>query len=85
MPVNARRVALPMRSASAGSRSARERSGESRWMSAAWTKRKGREPPGLVGFASYLMSKCAVTVLVQPPKRFQWLSPSRLGHPFRLR
>jgi hypothetical protein len=41
MPMNAFRVALPMRSASAGSRNARERSGESRWMSAAWTERKG--------------------------------------------
>ena len=42
MPRNASRVAVPTRSDRAGSRSASDRSGESRWMSAVWTKRKGK-------------------------------------------
>ena len=39
MAAKALRVAPPISSASAGSRSARVRSGESRWMSAVWTNR----------------------------------------------
>jgi hypothetical protein len=38
--LNVVRVAVPIRSARSGSRSASDLSGESRWMSAVWTKRK---------------------------------------------
>jgi len=48
MRTKARRVAFAIRSASSGLRRARERSGESRWISAAWTKRYVAILPSLV-------------------------------------
>jgi hypothetical protein len=45
IPTKALGMAFPMRPASAASRNANERSAESRWMSAEWTKRKTSSAP----------------------------------------